>query len=444
MPDFSLGLQGALPGGRRRRSGWLTGVVFFAAGLAAYGADGCTPGGALFARRSLVPRAALERRTKDSCGLRAVGNTTAAVQWTQLRLYLLANGRAPQLLEQSGAGFAATLNPDNLGTVGITYTNTGAAAMAGVRFVAFADLDIERGANGFANEYGSLVSLATPPGSPAGAVAANGWEIDEPGFRFGNILANAAAGTLDNFHAIPGSAPDDVSFALQFPIGDLAPAQLFRVQLRLDTANIGGLQQVAATTNTTVYLNGFGAKAAGGGEGALPVSAFPRQTGDWVAVEEKGIAAEVERAIGAEQVMARKYLHVPSGTMAKVLVGYFASQAPGLLVYREPHLPTVCLPAAGWTITRQEMAGDVARMEVRKGGERREVYYWHQTRERVFANPLWLRWHGPLERWRTGRNGFVLRRVLLGAGVSRESLVPALRNGIRDWMTELPSEGWIS
>jgi hypothetical protein len=238
-------------------------LVFLLAGPAVFGAtDGCLNGVAPFAKRSQVPKAAFAQRNKTACSQRAVGNTTAAVQWTQLRFYLLATGRAPVLLPQTGAGFSSQLNAQNLGAVGITYTNSGTTPMTGVRLIAFADLDIDRLTNGFANEYGAFVSLATPPGAPAGAIAANAWEIDEPGFLFGNILTNAAAGILDNFNAIPNGAPDDVSFALQFPVGDLAPGQLFSAQIRLDAGNIGGLQQVDRTTNTTVYLNGFAAKAA--------------------------------------------------------------------------------------------------------------------------------------------------------------------------------------
>lgn len=235
--------------------------LLFGASLA-LPADPCSPVLAPFAKRSQVPRAAFSQRNKAACGLRAVGNTTAAVQWTQLRLYLQANGRAPQLLPQTGAGFNASLNPQNLGSIGVTYTNTGATTLANARLIAFVDLDIDRNANGFANEYGSFISLATPPGAPAGAIAANSWEIDEPGFLFGNIVANSIAGVLDHFNAVPNSAPDDVSFALQFPLGDLAAGQLFSAQLRLDNGNIGGLQQVDPSSGTTIYLNGFAAKAA--------------------------------------------------------------------------------------------------------------------------------------------------------------------------------------
>ena len=228
--------------------------------FAAGGPCGALP--PLFSMRSQVPRAAFATRNKAVCGIRAIGNSGAVVQWTQLRIYLHANGQAPVLLPQSGAGFTASLNAQNLGAVGVTYTNTGTTPMNNVRLVAFADLDIDRNTNGFANEFGTMVSLAAPPGAPAGAIAASAWEIDEPGFLFGNILANAAAGALDNFNAVSNSAPDDVSFGLQFPIGTLAAGQLFTAQLQLDSNNIGGLQQVDPASNRTVYLNGFAAKAA--------------------------------------------------------------------------------------------------------------------------------------------------------------------------------------
>jgi len=146
-----------------------------------------------------------------------------------------------------------------------------------VRLIAFADLDIDRATNGFANEYGAFVSLASPPGAPIGAVAANAWEIDEPGFLYGNIVTNALAGTLDNFNAVPSGAPDDVSMALQFPIGDVKPTQSFSVQLQLSTTNIGGLRQTDPTSSRTVYLNGFSGPLVGTGPDVplIPVTPSP-------------------------------------------------------------------------------------------------------------------------------------------------------------------------
>ena len=231
-------------------------------GLAASPCNSISPP---FAKRSQVPKSAFLHRNKSTCGRaaipRAIGSTSAPVQWTQLRFYLHATGQAPILLDQTGPAFVAALNSANLGTVTITYTNAGTAVLSGVRLIAFVDLDIDRPSNGFANEYGAFVSLAVPPGAPAGAITANAWEIDEPGFLFGHILTNVIAGVLDNSNAVPSNAPDDVSFALQFPIGDLQPNQLFSAQLRLDSSNIGGLQQTDPDSNITVYLNGYAVRS---------------------------------------------------------------------------------------------------------------------------------------------------------------------------------------
>jgi hypothetical protein len=240
----------------------LPAILLLLSATVASAADPCTaPMRAPFAKHSLVPRAAFAKRAKVACAIRAIGAGAAPVQWTQLRLYLHANGQAPLLLPQSGANFTASLNSQNLGAISATYTNAGTTALSNVRLVAFADLDIERNNNGFSNEFGNFVSLATPPGAPAGAIAATSWEIDEPGFLFGDILTNTMNAALDNFNAVPNSTPDDVSLALQFPVGALAPGQLFNAQLRLDTTNIGGLRQTDPDSSITIFFNGFVAKS---------------------------------------------------------------------------------------------------------------------------------------------------------------------------------------
>lgn len=70
---------------------------------------------------------------------------------------------------------------------------------------AFIDPEIDEAINTFFNEIGARA------GSPA---AGQTWEIDEPGYVFGDIYTNFLAGTLDNTdNVLPGS-PDDVSMAL--------------------------------------------------------------------------------------------------------------------------------------------------------------------------------------------------------------------------------------
>ncbi|MCC6540559.1 MAG: hypothetical protein IT162_23625 [Bryobacterales bacterium] len=237
--------------------------------------DTCGPGlAAPFARRALVPRAAREVRAKHACPL-AIGSAAVPVQWTQLEFYVLANGRAPVPIFTSSANFTNSLNASNLGAVSIAYTNNTGATLLNVRIMAFADLDIDRPTNGFANEYGTRISLDPPPGAPVGVIAANAYEIDEPGFLFGDIRAHVVAGALDNFNAIPDSAPDDVSLAFQFPIGDMTDGQLASVQLQLATTNIGGLSQTDPASNTTVFFNGFAVRAALGSSGTPPTPPGP-------------------------------------------------------------------------------------------------------------------------------------------------------------------------
>ena len=95
-------------------------------------------------------------------------------------------------------------------------------------------------------------------GAPAGAIGATSWQIDEPGFVFGTVLNDLAAGSLRNANFVPSSSPDDASLALGFFIGNLAPGQTVNLRLLLSTTSIGGLQQLDPDSNQSFYLNGFG------------------------------------------------------------------------------------------------------------------------------------------------------------------------------------------
>jgi hypothetical protein len=69
----------------------------------------------------------------------------------------------------------------------------------------FVDHEIDESINTFFNEFG------TAAGAP---VAGQSWEIDEPGYVFGDIYTNFVAGTLDNSNGVSPNSPDDVSMAL--------------------------------------------------------------------------------------------------------------------------------------------------------------------------------------------------------------------------------------
>jgi hypothetical protein len=87
-----------------------------------------------------------------------------------------------------------------LGAIDITISGAGSHSVD-----AFFDHEIDEEDNTFFNEFG------TATGSLA---AGQSWEIDEPGFVFGDIYDNFLAGTLDNTNAVPFRSEDDVSMAL--------------------------------------------------------------------------------------------------------------------------------------------------------------------------------------------------------------------------------------
>lgn len=107
----------------------------------------------------------------------------------------LAGDSLPAQIDTSGFDLAT-----GLGSITIT------AVGAGPHYVAaYFDHEIDETANTFFNESGEPVG-----GLPAGL----SWEIDEPGFSFGNIYTNFTTRTLDNLNGVPSSAPEDVSMAL--------------------------------------------------------------------------------------------------------------------------------------------------------------------------------------------------------------------------------------
>lgn len=113
------------------------------------------------------------------------------------------------------------------------FTNTSASPLPGVGFLSFLDVEIDETLNTFFNEYGETA------GSPA---AGQGWEIDEPGFVFGDIFDHLLAGSLDGTNSVPLGSPDDVSLALSFGLGVLAPGQVarFEVLISEDGDALGG------------------------------------------------------------------------------------------------------------------------------------------------------------------------------------------------------------
>lgn len=151
-------------------------------------------------------------------------------------------------------GFSAALQPGGTSTVlTYTFTNGTGALLGGVTFLSYLDADIAAALNSFFNEFGE-VSGAAGAGDP------DSFEIDEPGFFFGDIFDNLRLGALDDANAVPVGSPEDVAMALGFSLGDLVPGATATIQVMISSAGdrLGGfwLTHRDAGSQTTVTFSG--------------------------------------------------------------------------------------------------------------------------------------------------------------------------------------------
>jgi hypothetical protein len=163
----------------------------------------------------------------------------------------------PASFDTSGFDFTT-----GLGSIVVTLTS-------GSYFGAFFDHEIDETVNGFSNEFG-----ATSGALPAGM----SFEIDEPGYVFGDIWTNLGTGTLDDSIGVPAAAPDDVSMALGWNFL-LAPGETATFVLNLtETAPAGGffLQQSDPDTGANVFFAGGLTITGGGGQEGVP------EPGTWI------------------------------------------------------------------------------------------------------------------------------------------------------------------
>lgn len=144
-----------------------------------------------------------------------------------------------------------------LGTIVLTVSTTG-SHFAGL----FLDHEIDELENTFFNEFGVV------HGAPA---AGWSWEIDEPGFLFGDIYLNflasdSSASALDNSNGVPDSRPDDVSMAMGWSF-NLAPAETALITFSLSTTRPASgffLEQRDPDSDQSVYFSGLGRIDSGG------------------------------------------------------------------------------------------------------------------------------------------------------------------------------------
>ena len=120
----------------------------------------------------------------------------------------------PSLFSSTGANFREFGNfgigagVTGLGIINVSITRSlGAVGAVSGNFHSYFDLEIDESLNTFYNEYGQVGALSN-------SFNPSSFEIDEPGFFFGDIPFNFEDGTLDDTNSVPSGSNDDVAVAL--------------------------------------------------------------------------------------------------------------------------------------------------------------------------------------------------------------------------------------
>ena len=117
-------------------------------------------------------------------------------------------------------------------------------------FIAWFDYEINEEGDTWFNEYGEINNISD-------AEAGQSWEIDEPGWYYGDIYFNFEDNTLDKGNGVPAGSENDVSFAMGWNFS-LASGQTADIDLLISqTMPTSGfyLSQTDPDSNKTIYFS---------------------------------------------------------------------------------------------------------------------------------------------------------------------------------------------
>jgi hypothetical protein len=139
----------------------------------------------------------------------------------------------------------------------------------------FVDHELSETSNTFFNELGAVSPTPAPNGVS--------WEIDEPGYVFGDIVDHFEAGTLDNAVGTPD--PEDVSMALGW-FFELKDGETGTLTFRLTDQAPSGfyLRHYDPESGESVYLAGALRIDGGGGDETIPEGSTSLASGALIAL----------------------------------------------------------------------------------------------------------------------------------------------------------------
>jgi len=145
-----------------------------------------------------------------------------------------------------------------LGTINVTRSGVGSHYVG-----LFVDHEIDEAINTFFNESGS---------TSGAAASGQTWEIDEPGWVFGDIYTNLGLSALDGTNGVPAGSEEDVSMAMGWDFNLLAgETGLISFLISVNAPASGFyLAQTDPDSQSSIYLSSNLTIRDGGGGGAAP------------------------------------------------------------------------------------------------------------------------------------------------------------------------------
>ncbi len=148
--------------------------------------------------------------------------------------------------------FGATLSADSTDlTLSYSFTNNTGSDLNDFVFLSFVDADIDAASNTWYNEFATISGTLE---------AGQNFEVDEPGYVFGDIFNNLLRGDLDGTNAVPPGSPEDVGMALSFglPVFELGETFGIEIMLSEDGDSLGTflISQGDPGSTTTIAYSG--------------------------------------------------------------------------------------------------------------------------------------------------------------------------------------------
>jgi len=148
----------------------------------------------------------------------------------------------------------------------LTFELTRLSGSSNVTWLTFLDAEIDEADNSFFNES------ARTGGTLA---AGQNFEIDEPGYAFGDLLDNIFDAELDGTNAFDSIDPEDVAMAMSFELGAMNAGDTALIELMIseDGSVLGpfGMTQYDPDSQSTeITFSGQASRGGGGPQQAIP------------------------------------------------------------------------------------------------------------------------------------------------------------------------------